>query len=69
MSVQRPLARAILSTVDMLRACRDEITKLDKASNQAVAGRPETRPVANQTGALIPALIEIAARPAQPGGD
>ena len=62
MSEQRPLARVILSTVDMLRACRDEIAKLDKSGNHAIAGRPETRTVAQQTGTLIPALIEIAAR-------
>ena len=62
MNDQRPLARAILTTVDMLRACRDEIAKLDKAGNPAIAGRPETHQVAYQTGALIPALIEVAAR-------
>ena len=38
----RPLARLILTTVDMLRAARDEIAKLDKAGHPAIAGRPET---------------------------
>ncbi len=69
MSEQRPLAYVILSTVDMLRACRDEIAKLDKSGSNPIAGRPETRTVAHQTGALIPALIEIAARLAVLGGD
>lgn len=65
MSEQRPLAYVILSTVDMLRACRDEIAKLDKSGSNPIAGRPETLTVANQTGALI----EIAARLAVLGGD
>ena len=69
MSDQRPLARVILTTVDMLRAVRDEIAKLDKAGNPAVAGRPETRTVAHQAGALIPALIEVAARLAVLAGE
>jgi hypothetical protein len=69
MSEQQPFAHLILTTVDMLRACRDEIAKLDKAGNPALAGRPETRQVAHQTGALIPALIEIAARLAVLGGE
>ena len=59
---QRPLARVFLTTVDMLRAVRDEIGKLEKAGCLAIAGRPETRTVAHQAGALIPALIEVAAR-------
>ncbi|MGH7224187.1 MAG: hypothetical protein ACRELF_13230, partial [Gemmataceae bacterium] len=41
----------------MLRAARDEIAKLDKAGCPAIASLPETRTVAHQTGALIPALI------------
>ncbi|MHB1422109.1 MAG: hypothetical protein ACYC3I_02710 [Gemmataceae bacterium] len=62
MNDQRPLARVILTTVDMLRAVRDEIAKLDKGGNSVIAGRPQTRTVSHQTGALIPALIEVAAR-------
>jgi hypothetical protein len=69
MSEQRPLARVILTTVDMLRAVRDEIAKLEKTGNPAIAGRPETRTVSHQTGALIPALIEIAARLAVLGNE
>ncbi|HEY7425031.1 MAG TPA: hypothetical protein VH682_12440 [Gemmataceae bacterium] len=69
MTEQRPLARVILTTVDMLRACRDEIAKLDKSGCPAIAGRPETRQVAHQTGALVPALIEIAARLAVVGSE
>ncbi len=69
MNEQRPLARVILTTVDMLRAVRDEIAKLDKAGCPAIAGRAETRQVAHQTGALIPALIEVAARLAVISGE
>ena len=69
MNEQRPLARLILTTVDMLRAARDEIAKLDKAGHPAIAGRPETRTVAQQAGALIPALIEVAARLAVVSGE
>ncbi len=69
MSDQRPLARVILTTVDMLRAVRDEIAKLDKTGHPAIAGRPETRTVAHQTGALVPALIEVAARLAVLSGE
>ena len=50
MSEQRPRARVILTTVDMLRAARDEIVKIDKAGCPAIAGRPESRSVATQTG-------------------
>ena len=60
MNDHRPLARIILTTVDTLRAIRGEIVKIDKAGHPAVAGRPETRTVAQQTGALIPVLIEVA---------
>lgn len=69
MSDHRPLARVILTTVDMLRAARDEIAKLDKAGCAAITGRPETRTIASQTGNLIPALIEIAARLAAFSGE
>jgi hypothetical protein len=62
MNDYRPLPRVILTTVDMLRAARDQIAKLDKAACPVLAGRLETRTVAQQTGALRPALIEVGAR-------
>jgi hypothetical protein len=46
----------------MLRACRDELDRLDKAGDPAVSGRRETKFVIQQVPSVFPALVEVAAR-------
>jgi hypothetical protein len=46
----------------MLRACREELNRLDQAGDPAVSGRRETKFVIQQMPSMFPALVEVAAR-------